>query len=187
MSSCSVESRCIASSPSSATNTLCPSSCRPPRTNSAVSVSSSATSILMPLSLARGVQGPPEAVAVTGAAAAQRPQRQRINRSIGVWPLSIVLEHLAGARINSDFEGLPVVLDVKGIAQTCAAAFLFEFLVGDHAGMCTNGCLPCLCKRDLRLGKQLGPGEMTRRGSSGGRRTQESGRGNDDFQHCFLQ
>ena len=46
-----------------------------------------------------------------------------------------VLEDPASHGIDADLEGSAVAPDVERVAQAAAARFLFELLIGDHAGM----------------------------------------------------
>ncbi len=79
---------------------------------------------------------------------------------VGIRTLCLILQHLAGACVDSDFECFALALNVEGIAEAGTAALPFELLVGDYAGMCADCTSAGLRQLDLCHWKEFGSREM---------------------------
>src|SRR5437660_10841496 len=102
-----------------------------------------------------------------------RPAPQRPWSLIGIRTFGLVLEHLAGARIDADFERLACILDIERITQTGATTFFLELLVGDDARVRAERGVPGLRQRHFRHRQQFGARKMLWGRGRRGRRSEE--------------
>src|SRR5207247_2255918 len=75
----------------------------------------------------------------------------------------LILEHLTGARVDTDFKGLALVLNVERITKTGATAFFLKLLVGDDTRARAQRGVPGLRQRHFRHRQQPGAVKVTRR------------------------